>query len=143
MSADGLAGRVAVVTGRLGNLGPVWAAALEGAGMTVVGIDLREGAGVVVGDVTDRASLERVRDRIVDEHGIPAVLVNNAGIDRPPGTEGASSFLDTLNVNVAGVYNATEVFGRPMCDAGRGSIVNIGSLYAAVAPEPSFYDHID
>jgi NAD(P)-dependent dehydrogenase (short-subunit alcohol dehydrogenase family) len=29
-----------------------------------------------------------------------------------------------------------------MADAGRGSIVNIGSLYASVAPEPSFYDHI-
>jgi NAD(P)-dependent dehydrogenase (short-subunit alcohol dehydrogenase family) len=29
-----------------------------------------------------------------------------------------------------------------MADAGRGSIVNIGSLYASVAPEPAFYDHI-
>jgi NAD(P)-dependent dehydrogenase (short-subunit alcohol dehydrogenase family) len=29
-----------------------------------------------------------------------------------------------------------------MCAAGRGSIVNIGSLYATIAPEPSFYDHL-
>ena len=30
-----------------------------------------------------------------------------------------------------------------MCRAGRGSIVNIGSLYASVAPIPAFYDHIE
>jgi NAD(P)-dependent dehydrogenase (short-subunit alcohol dehydrogenase family) len=29
-----------------------------------------------------------------------------------------------------------------MCEARPGSIVNIGSLYASVAPDPSFYDHL-
>ena len=29
-----------------------------------------------------------------------------------------------------------------MVTAGRGSIVNIGSLYASIAPEPRFYDHL-
>ena len=29
-----------------------------------------------------------------------------------------------------------------MRDAGRGAIVNIGSLYASVAPDPCFYDHM-
>jgi NAD(P)-dependent dehydrogenase (short-subunit alcohol dehydrogenase family) len=139
MSADGLAGRVAVVTGALGILGPVWTRALEGAGATVVGIDLREGDGVVQGDVTDRASLERV----LAEHGTPQVLVNNAGIDVPPGESDDAGFRDTLDVNVAGVFNATQVFGRAMCEAGRGSIVNIGSLYASIAPIPALYDHLD
>ena len=49
----------------------------------------------------------------------------------------------TLEVNVTGVFNATQVFGQAMCEAGGGSIVNIGSLYASVAPIPAFYDHID
>src|SRR6185369_2486841 len=40
-------------------------------------------------------------------------------------------------------WNATEVFGTAMCEAGRGSIVNIGSLYATIAPIPALYDHID
>ena len=35
-----------------------------------------------------------------------------------------------------------QVFGGAMVEAGRGSIINIGSLYASVAPEPRFYDHM-
>src|SRR5690349_210630 len=140
MSADTLAGRVAVVTGALGTLGPVWCDVLAGAGMTVVRLDVREADGVVRADVTDRASLERV---LAELGGAPSVLVNNAGIDVPPGRSDDSSFRETLDVNVAGVQNATEVFGAAMRDAGGGSIVNIGSLYASIAPVPSFYDHIE
>ena len=136
--ATELAGRVAVVTGALGNLGPVWTAALAGRGATVVGIDVREGEGVRQADVTDRGALERV----LAETGTPAILVNNAGIDAPPGGD-EGEFSRTLEVNVTGVYNATQVFGRAMCEAGGGSIVNIGSLYASVAPIPSFYEHIE
>jgi NAD(P)-dependent dehydrogenase (short-subunit alcohol dehydrogenase family) len=138
-----LEGRVAVVTGALGTLGPVWTAALAGAGATVVGIDVREGEGVVHGDVTDRVSLERVLTEVGREHGTPAVLVNNAGIDVPPGTNEDASFRETLDVNIAGVFNATQVFGQRMCEAGGGSIVNIGSLYASIAPIPALYDHLD
>ena len=143
MSAEALAGRVAIVTGALGNLGPVWVEALAGAGATVVGLDLREARGVLRADVTDHASLERALARVQDEHETPSVLVNNAGIDVPPGSAGDAPFKETLDVNVAGVYNATQVFGQAMCRAGRGSIVNIGSLYASIAPIPSFYDHLD
>jgi len=138
-----LAGRVAVVTGALGTLGPVWTAALAEAGATVVGIDLHEGDGALRADVTERSSLEPILGEILKEHGSPSVLVNNAGIDVPPGFADDASFTKTLEVNVAGVFNATEVFGRAMCDAGRGSIVNIGSLYASVAPVPAFYEHIE
>src|SRR5207302_6265588 len=119
--------------------GPVWADALRGAGATVVGIDVREGDGVVLGDVTDRASLTRV----LAEHGAPDVLVNNAGIDVPPGQADDAGFRETLDVNVTGLFNSIQVFGAAMCEAGRGSIVNIGSLYASIAPIPALYDHFD
>jgi NAD(P)-dependent dehydrogenase (short-subunit alcohol dehydrogenase family) len=134
-----LAGEVALVTGARGRLGPVWVAALEAAGAHVVGIDVEDA------DVRDRAALETARDGL---ERAPSVLVNNAGIDQPPdGGAGAvldhDEFLRVLDVNLAGAFNATLVFGEAMIAAGRGSIVNIGSLYASVAPEPGFYDHLE
>jgi NAD(P)-dependent dehydrogenase (short-subunit alcohol dehydrogenase family) len=146
MSTD-LRGSVAVVTGALGHLGPVWCAALQAVGMDVVRVDVRDEDGVVVADVTDPVALRAVLDRV----GPPHVLVNNAGIDQPPdpaaaggGVEAISGddFLRVLDVNTRGVFTTTQVFGSAMAGAGRGSIVNIGSLYASVAPDPAFYDHI-
>jgi NAD(P)-dependent dehydrogenase (short-subunit alcohol dehydrogenase family) len=45
-------------------------------------------------------------------------------------------------VNLVGTFASIQVFGTAMRDAGRGSVVNVGSLYAGLAPEPSFYDHM-
>lgn len=162
-----LEGAVAIVTGALGNLGPVWCSALAGAGARVVGVDLRtEGADELTrelsdrgggfeleqADVTDRAALEGARERALPAGAAPSVLVNNAGIDQPPGAAGGTHLIEdvpledfsrTLEVNLAGAFNATQVFGAPMAERGSGSIVNIGSLYASIAPEPGFYDHMD
>lgn len=158
-----LDGTVAVVTGALGNLGPVWVGALAGAGADVVGIDLRPPDEVELGqsnsrvaheqaDVTDRAGLEAARERIERRLGTPTVLVNNAGIDQPPGAGGRTylvedvpleDFQRTVDVNLAGTFNVTQVFGPGMVRLGRGSIVNIGSLYASLAAEPGFYDHLE
>ena len=147
-----LEGRLAIVTGALGNLGPVWTAALRNAGARVVGIDLRDrpvdADTLEVADVTDRSAL----DRIAERHGAPDVLVNNAGIDQPPDAAASTyrvedvpieDFRQTLDTNLVGTFTATQAFGRLMAEAGRGSIVNIGSLYASQAPDPSFYDHLD
>jgi NAD(P)-dependent dehydrogenase (short-subunit alcohol dehydrogenase family) len=134
-----LEGEVALVTGARGRLGPVWTAALEAAGAEVVGVDVEDA------DVRDRAALEALRERL---NRAPTILVNNAGIDQPPDA-GAQAVLDhaeflrVLDVNLAGAFNATLVFGEPMAAAGRGAIVNIGSLYASISPEPSFYDHME
>lgn len=134
-----LQGEVALVTGAQGRLGPVWVAALEAAGAEVIGIDVQDA------DVRDRSALETARDALT---AAPTVLVNNAGIDQPPHA-GARAVLDhaeflrVLDVNLAGAFNTTLVFGEPMVAAGRGSIINIGSLYAAIAPDPRFYDHME
>jgi NAD(P)-dependent dehydrogenase (short-subunit alcohol dehydrogenase family) len=147
-----LAGRLAVVTGASGNLGPIWIATLAEAGARVIGIDIAptavEGAErVEVADVRDRARLEEIA---VGLGGAPDILVNNAGVDQPPVAGGPATvegvelpdFLRVLDVNVAGAFNVMQVLGSAMARAGRGSIINIGSLYAAIAPEPAFYDHI-
>jgi len=138
-AARPLAGEVALVTGARGRLGPVWTAALQAAGADVIGIDVEDA------DVRDRAALEALRDGL---GAAPTILVNNAGIDQPPDA-GAQAVLDhadflrVLDVNLAGAFNAMLVFGEPMAAAGRGAIVNIGSLYASISPEPSFYDHME
>lgn len=146
-----LAGELAVVTGAGGRLGPVWTEALESAGARVVGLDLEQGEGVQRGDVTQRASLEAARDLIASEHGAPTVLVNNAGIDQPPEAAAHTyriedfpleDFRRTLDVNLAGTFNAIQVFGPAMVAAGRGAVVNVGSLYASIAPDPALYDHM-
>jgi NAD(P)-dependent dehydrogenase (short-subunit alcohol dehydrogenase family) len=156
MSADGaLAGAVAVVTGALGNLGPVWSSTLADAGATVYGLDLEErdtgAVRVLRADVTDRDAVDSALERITAEAGTPRVLVNNAGIDQPPDAAArtfriedvpADDFRRTLEVNLLGTFVATQVFGAAMRDGGGGSIVNIGSLYASIAAEPRLYDHM-
>ncbi|MBN2125291.1 MAG: SDR family NAD(P)-dependent oxidoreductase, partial [Deltaproteobacteria bacterium] len=93
---------VAVVTGASGRLGPVWIEALLDYGATVFSIDRQE-APVSPGlerllarfeeerlrlfraDVRNRESLETACEECVGTMGVPSILVNNAGIDQPPG----------------------------------------------------------
>jgi NAD(P)-dependent dehydrogenase (short-subunit alcohol dehydrogenase family) len=163
-----LDGEIALVTGATGKLGPTWIEALLDAGAAVAGLDLpgvtpSEAFTRLTGhpraerlrsydcDITDRPSLERARARIVADLGDPTVLVNNAGVDQPPDSGGSRHRVGDLpidqlrrmiEVNLLGTFQATQVFGGPMADAGRGSIVNIGSLYASVSPDQRFYDHL-
>jgi NAD(P)-dependent dehydrogenase (short-subunit alcohol dehydrogenase family) len=163
-----LAGEVAVVTGICGRLGQVWATALLDAGADVVGLDVHEDAagrlprenlapdaGRFLGlqaDVTCRASLQDALGGFRDAFGPPSILVNNAGIDRPPSAQGGSwLFQDVpddlsaavVDVNALGVLRACQVYGAEMIEEGRGSIINIGSLYGIVAPDPRNYAHLE
>jgi NAD(P)-dependent dehydrogenase (short-subunit alcohol dehydrogenase family) len=161
-----LEGRVAVVTGVFGRLGPVWCSALLDAGAAVVGLDrqgaarspayaaLERAAGARLrtyeADVLDRAALEAARERCTAEVGAPTVLVNNAGIDQPPGPATTyrvedvplELFRGVVEVNLLGAFQVSQVFGPAMVRAGRGAIVNIGSLYASVSPDARFYAHL-
>jgi NAD(P)-dependent dehydrogenase (short-subunit alcohol dehydrogenase family) len=161
-----LHGSVAVVTGALGRLGPVWCGALLEAGAQVLALDLpsakvspefeelqaghRSGLRLRRADVGDRAALEAVRREASSELGPATILVNNAGIDQPPGPAATSliedipldAFRRVFEVNVVGAFQVTQIFGPPMLELGRGSIINIGSLYAGVSPDARLYDHI-
>lgn len=101
-------------------------------------------------DVRDRAALDKVRVQCDADLGVATVLVNNAGIDTPPGPTKTyliediptEVFRGVLEVNLLGAFNALQVFGPAMVQLGRGSIINIGSLYACVSPDARFYDHL-
>lgn len=163
-----LDGEVAIVTGAMGKLGPVWIEALLGAGACVAALDLpgakrSDACAALQGrydqrrlrfyeaDVRERAQLEAARARSAEDLGLATILVNNAGLDHPPGPARsyrvedvpAQQFSDVFNVNATGAFQAAQVFGAAMCEAGRGSIINIGSLYASVSPDARYYDHLD
>jgi len=96
--------------------------------------------------------LAAAREQVLGSHDVPSVLVNNAGIDAPPAANGGGYRLEDIpfdvnqrifEVNTLGLFQVTQLFGGDMAKARRGSIINIGSLYASVSPDARFYDHID
>ncbi|WP_145013989.1 SDR family oxidoreductase [Mycobacterium marseillense] len=87
-------------------------------------------------DVSDAQAVEGFAERVSAEHGVPDIVVNNAGIGQ------AGGFLDTpaeqfdrvLDVNLGGVVNGCRSFGRRLVERGTGGyIVNVSSM-AAYAP---------
>ncbi len=164
-----LKGEIAVVTGALGKLGPIWIDTLLEAGAKVFALDhpnaqISQGyknlqerfdaqhLQLAFADVTVREAVEAVFQQCLEAFGVPSVLVNNAGIDQPPGQLDKGYRLEEIpfeqnrevfEVNTLGLFLVTQVFGGQMVKVGRGSIINIGSLYASVAPDSRFYDHIE
>lgn len=163
-----LSGKVAIVTGALGRLGPVWCQALLEAGAQVVGIDLpgtpiseafaklqttwkEPRLGLLRGDICDRNALLSLRNQCLERYGSPSILVNNAGIDQPPGPATTYRLEDVpwevcqkvFEVNTLGAFQTAQIFGALMVEAGRGSIINIGSLYSSVSPDRRLYEHLN
>jgi NAD(P)-dependent dehydrogenase (short-subunit alcohol dehydrogenase family) len=68
------------------------------------------------------------------------VLVNNAGycIHRPALEVTAEEWRVVMDINVDGVWNCSQAFGRLMVDQGSGSIVNIGSISAQIVNRPQW-----
>lgn len=162
-----LGNEVVVVTGGLGQLGQQFTRALAQAGARVAVLDrraepaqvesafgplVREGKVLFLeGDVTDRASLERALDELVARWGAPSGLINNAGLDSPPGAPASEngpfeeyseeSWDRVMDVNLKGVFLCCQVFGGAMARAGRGTVVNISSIYGVISPDQRIYEY--
>ena len=142
-----LNGRVAIVTGGLGQLGSVYVDGLTARGMKVAVWDVDADDPV---DVTHRGSVEAAFERLQAEHGVPHLLVNNAALDSPPDapaeevgpfeTYPEESFDRVMSVNVKGTLLPCQVVGGAMARAGRGSIVNISSIYGLLSPQQAVYE---
>jgi len=101
-------------------------------------------------DVTDRASIEAATDRVIAEWGVPHLLVNNAAVDSPPDAPAEevgpfesypeSSFDQVMDVNVKGTLLSCQVIGAAMAREGRGSIVNVSSVYGLLSPQQDVYE---
>jgi 2-hydroxycyclohexanecarboxyl-CoA dehydrogenase len=136
-----LPGALAVVTGAGSGIGRATAAALASAGARVVVVDIDEaaaketvdqlGAGHVAHavDVSDAAAMAELAATVEREHGVPDIVVNNAGIGM------SGRFLDTtpedwdaiVGVNLRGVVNGCAAFGPAMVARGSGQVVNVSS----------------
>jgi NAD(P)-dependent dehydrogenase (short-subunit alcohol dehydrogenase family) len=150
-----LEGRAAIVTGGMGQLGQVYLAGLAERGMRVASFDIADGA-VPDGarayrvDVTDRASIERALDELVGDWGVPHVLVNNAALDSPPDAPAEevgpfeeypeAAFDAVMDVNVKGTFLCCQAVGAAMAREGRGSIVNVSSVYGLLSPVQELYE---
>ena len=91
-------------------------------------------------DVSKSESVINLFDAIIAEHGIPDVVVNNAGIssDNPTIDLPDATWQRELDVNLSGTFYGAREAARRFIGAGRGgAIVNISSIAAfrAVTPE--------
>ncbi len=157
--------RPIVVTGGLGQLGRQFATTLAQRGARVALFDASRPADPLAAfdsslhdrllyaqvDVTDRASIAAGLDAVVDRWGVPFGLINNAALDSPPNapveengpfdTYPESSWDRVMDVNVKGVFLCCQVIGARMAAEGRGSIVNVSSIYGVVSPDQRIYSY--
>ncbi|MFL5619257.1 MAG: SDR family oxidoreductase [Gemmatimonadaceae bacterium] len=166
LSRFDLTGRVAVITGGAGLLGPRHANAIASAGGIPVLVDLHRdraesqaadlerthgvaaiGLGV---DITDQRAVERMLEEVLSRFGRVDILVNNAANN--PKVEDAAqvafSRLESLPlrqweadiaVGLTGAFLCSQIVGRELVRRGSGTIVNISSEYGMIAPDQRLY----
>lgn len=154
-----LTGKGVGLTGGGGHLGRAMALGVAGAGGIVVicgrshdklqrvaaeavSLGLRGRVVPVVADMAKADDLAAVLDRIEAEAGRVAGWVNNAVQVRPHrfGATSREAAEATLSAGLADVLLATEAAAARMVPHHDGSIVNVGSMYGHVSPNPAVYD---
>ena len=117
--------KVAVVTGGARGIGKCIREMFEAAGATVCVIDLLEND-YFMGDLADKATLERFADKVIADYGHVDYLVNNAAPAMCGITEGSyEDFEYALKVGVTAPFYLTKLF-VPHFSVG-ASVVNISS----------------
>lgn len=95
---------------------------------------LLEGKGVpalaIQCDVADEAAVKTAVKQVREAFGPISILVNNAGITRDELTlrMKGEDFARVLEVNLAGSFHTIQACYRDLMKAGRGRVVNIGSV---------------
>jgi NAD(P)-dependent dehydrogenase (short-subunit alcohol dehydrogenase family) len=161
-----LSGKIAVVTGGMGQLGMEYVAAFVNHGASVAIIDIigtpknptadfenSTKTGRIKSFTCNIANINELRGTLSDinnSFGIPDILVNNAALDSPPGapieevgpfeTYPVESFDKVMEVNVKGTFLCCQVIGGQMAQNGRGAIINISSTYGILSPCQDIYE---
>ena len=94
-------------------------------------------------DITDVDSINALRDQVLGEHGQLDVLVNSA-----LARDGHAGAFDEQTPEVisrsaagdfTGLFAICQAFLPTMIEQGRGSIINISSIYGVVGNDPTIY----
>ena len=105
-------------------------------GDTVVILDLHESeiGRTIVGDVSDTAFCTATIDDVVAQHGRIDVLVNAAGTIHRANAAGTTDadWERVMAVNVTGTFAMCRAALRHMVAAGRGTVINFGSIWGDV-----------
>jgi len=155
--------KVAVVTGALGLIGKNHCHALAEAGANVVVCDLNESECAnfaaslsvlslgISADITNKKSVQELKNEVLSNYGKIDILVNNAAIndkfEDPLSALEESKFENypiemfkkSLDVNVTGMFICSQEIGTEMAKNGYGSIINVASTYGIVGPDQSIY----
>lgn len=143
--------RVALVTGASSGMGKAFAKALLAEGMVVYAVarrvepmdELKRLCAITLPmDITSEQDVQRVAERIRQDHGALDVLLNNAGF----GLYGAMEDITLeqaryqFEVNLFGLARLTQLLLPGMRERRRGTIVNISSMGGKVyTPLGSWY----
>src|SRR5215468_2608721 len=168
MSDGCLQDRVVVLTGGAGLLGRNYSQALSSAGAHVIVADIDHTKANAVAkalpgvpgmavsmDVTNPVSIRQMVDKVNERFGHIDALVNNAAIDPKfdvlNGVAHTHSFeeypvelwQESLNVNLTGTFLCTQAIAPFLLASGRGSVVNVASVYGIVGPDQRLYRRDD
>jgi 2-deoxy-D-gluconate 3-dehydrogenase len=140
-----LGGKVAIVTGGNGGIGLGMARGLAeaGAGIAIVGrneaksvaavTELKQRGATaisVTADVTDKAAVTDMVERVRRELGRIDILVNNAGINirKSPHALDLEEWDSVIKTNLTSAFLCSQAVYPAMKAAGGGKIINIGSM---------------
>jgi NAD(P)-dependent dehydrogenase (short-subunit alcohol dehydrogenase family) len=160
-----LEGRTALLTGASGFLGRTFARTLLSNGARLIALGRSKRLDDLAADWARDYGADRVRTYRVDMYDLPSfsavldeiakqeavdVLVNNAyELGPDTGFNTSDGALETATLEqwtrhfTSGIYwpaLTVQKLGPGMIDRGRGSIVNISTMYAVVAPDPRLYE---
>lgn len=161
-----LTGRVAVITGGAGLLGPKHAEALAEFGAILVLLDRKAEVEKIAKaiakkyktkalglkcDITKKAALEKVLRTVLKKFGRVDILINNAANNPVVKADGFSqnwsrlenfplnAWESDLAVGLTGAFLASQVFGSHMAKKRRGVVLNIASDLGIIAPDQRIY----
>lgn len=155
---------MALITGGTGVLGMFFARTLAGYGADIVLIDLDQGVcdscstGIekdtgrramgIRADVAEAEDVKRAVRSAYEAFGRIDILVNNAAA-QPPGMFSSveeyplAVWNRIIAVNLTGQFLMCQAVAPAMVRQGKGSIVNISSIYGVVAPDQRIYEGSD